>query len=60
METVCLAIQDTFAREFGTYPRGTEMHSFFQNLPLRNVKNTRIGYEVVMSKRIMPYRPEKQ
>ena len=56
-ESECLDITNLFAWAKGTYPSTTRMHPVYKSLPVRNVINTHIGYELVRSGRIKPYPP---
>ena len=48
---VALEIQNYVARN-SHYPPGTKYDDFYRNLPIRNVRNTDIGYELFRSRRV--------
>jgi len=57
-EKRCLEIQNDYAGKRGSYANSIIMDSKFPKLPVRNIANTRIGYEVYSSGRIAPHPPK--
>jgi len=50
----CLTVQNGFAFFKTTHGAGVRMDPTYTNLPIRNVDNTKIGYQLVQSGRIRP------
>jgi RHS repeat-associated protein len=44
-----MTIQDSYAGAFSKWKEDVPMHTFYTNLPVRNVRNTQIGYELYFS-----------